>query len=234
MKTFVKRTAVATAFCLGIVAGGLMTASDAFAQTQSYQQLSAQWWQWALSIPSDPDPLHDVNPLTDATGEDCAVGQRGSDWFLAGLFFGGAATRECSIPQGVSLFFPVANFIGFDNVGFCDQTEPFGSAFWRGLAADFVNGLTAVSVTLDTKPVNVQRVRSPVFEIALPANNLFAPFCSPPLEGIFSPAVDEGLYVRLNPLAVGHHTLHFHAENTSQGFAQDVTYDLTVVPVVTK
>lgn len=234
MKTFLKRTAFATAFCLSIVAGGLMPTSDAFAQTQSYQQLSAQWWQWALSIPSDPDPAHDINPLTDATGEDCAVGQRGSDWFLGGSFSSGAATRACSIPQGVSLFFPVANFIGFDNVGFCGQDEPFGSAFWRGLAADFVNGLSAVSVTLDGRPINTQRVRSPVFAIALPANNLFAPFCDPPLEGIFSPAVDEGLYVRLNPLSVGEHTLHFHAENTSQGFAQDVTYHLTVVPVVTK
>jgi hypothetical protein len=234
MKAFAKWVGTATAFCLCIVAGGLIAASGASAQTQSYQQLSAQWWQWALSIPADPDSAHDVNPLTDGTGEDCAVGQRGSDWFLAGLFFGGSATRDCSIPQDVSLFFPVANFIGFDNVGFCDQTEPFGSAFWRGLAADFVNGLSAVSVTLDNRPLGTQRVKSPVFEIALPPNNLFAPFCAPPLEGIFSPAVDEGLYVRINPLTVGEHTLHFHAENTSQSFSQDVTYHLTIVPVVTK
>jgi hypothetical protein len=40
--------------------------------------------------------------------------------------------------------------------------------------------------------------------------------------------------VRLNPLAVGAHTLEFHAENPSAGFVLDVTYHLTVVPVVTK
>jgi hypothetical protein len=69
----------------------------------------------------------------------------------------------------------------------------------------------------------------------LPVDSLFAPFCAPPLQaGIYSPAVDEGLYVRLNPLAVGQHTLQFHAENASQAFGQDVTYNLTVVPVVTK
>lgn len=215
---------------LGIAAGIVMSSNTALAQTQAYKQLSAQWWQWALSIPAD------VNPLTDTTGEDCMVGQRGSDWFLAGAFSGGSATRQCTIPQGVSLFFPVANFIGFDNVGQCGQDEPFGSAFWRGLAADFVNGVTAVSVTLDGQPVKgVQRVQSQVFEIAMPVDSLFAPFCAPPLQaGIYSPAVDDGLYVRLNPLALGGHTLHFHAENASAFFEQDVTYVLTVVPVVTK
>jgi hypothetical protein len=230
MRKLTRQVFWAGALSFGIAAAILLSANTAFAQTQSYKQLSAQWWQWALSIPAD------ANPLTDTTGEDCMVGQRGSDWFLAGMFVGGSATRECSIPQGVSLFFPVANFIGFDNPGQCGQDEPFGSAFWRGLAADFVNGVSAVSVTLDGQPVKgVQRVQSQVFEIALPVDSLFAPFCDPALQaGIYSPAVDEGFYVRLNPLAVGQHTLHFHAENASQFFEQDVTYVLTVVPVVTK
>src|SRR5215475_9671951 len=218
MRALAKRVGLATTLCIGIVAVTLGAAGTAFAQAQAYKQLTPQWWQWALSIPTD------VNPLNDATGADCMVGQRGSDWFLGGAFFGGSATRDCSIPQGVSLFFPVANFIGFDNVGFCGQTEPLGSGFWRGLAADFVNGVSAVSVTLDGQPVKgIQRVQSPVFNITLPVDSLFGPFCSPPLEGVFSPAVDDGLYVRLNPLAVGAHTLHFHAENTSQGFVADIT-----------
>jgi hypothetical protein len=194
--------------------------------------LAAQWWQWAVSIPAD------VNPLLDTTGDDCMVGQRGADWFLAGTFFplSGSVTRSCSIPEGVSLFFPVADFIGFDNPGQCGQDEPFGSAFWRGLAADFVNGVTNLSVTLDGQPFSgVQRVESQVFAIALPADSIFAPFCVPPLQaGIYSPAIDEGFYVRLNPLAVGSHTVHFHAENASQGFLVDVTYNLTVEPIVTK
>jgi len=229
MRTFVRRARLATASCIAIVALSLLSAGIASAQSQAYKQLTPQWWQWVLSIHSD------VNPLNDPDGGDCMVGQRGSDWFLAGMFSNGSVTRACSIPQGVSLFFPVANFIGFDNVGFCGQTEPFGAAFWRGLAADFVNGLSAVSVTLDGQVVKgIQRVQSPVFNIDLPVDSVFAPFCDPPLEGIFSPAVDDGLYVRLNPLAVGTHTLHFHAENTSQNYSQDVTYNLTVIPVVTK
>ena len=52
--------------------------------------------------------------------------------------------------------------------------------------------------------------------------------------GPLSPAVDDGIYVHVNPLAVGLHTLDIHAENPSQGFALDVTYNLTVVPIVEK
>lgn len=65
--------------------------------------LAAEWWQWVLSIPES------VNPLLDETGDDCVVGQRGPIWFLAGTFFGGTAERECPVPSGTRLFFPVIN-----------------------------------------------------------------------------------------------------------------------------
>jgi hypothetical protein len=52
--------------------------------------------------------------------------------------------------------------------------------------------------------------------------------------GVFSPAVDGGFYVLLDPLSVGHHTLHFHAKNAGRArkFEVDVTYNITVVPVL--
>ena len=40
--------------------------------------------------------------------------------------------------------------------------------------------------------------------------------------------------MKLNPLKKGNHTLHFHAENPSQSFVEDVSYNLTVVPVVSQ
>ena len=49
--------------------------------------------------------------------------------------------------------------------------------------------------------------------------------------GIFSPAVDDGYYVKLKHLEVGAHRLRFRAEKTT-GVEQDVTYNLTVVPVL--
>jgi hypothetical protein len=51
--------------------GLLMPLNRAFADSVSVKQLSAEWWQWALSIP----PAE--SPQLDTTGEDCVVGQRG-------------------------------------------------------------------------------------------------------------------------------------------------------------
>lgn len=83
----------------------------------------------------------------------------------------------------------------------------------------------------------MQRVQSVVFDVALPEDNVFDSPCAnignvP--AGIFSPGVDDGFYVLLNPLKAGNHTLQFHAENRSQNFSTDVTYNLTVVPVSLK
>jgi hypothetical protein len=55
--------------------------------SELFAKLSADWWQWALSIPTS------VNPQTDPTGENAVVGQRGSIWYLAGVFGGGTVTR---------------------------------------------------------------------------------------------------------------------------------------------
>ena len=93
--------------------GLLMPLNRAFADSASFKQLSAEWWQWALSIPTSE------NPQLDATGEDCVVGQRGEVWFLAGILGGGTATRTCSVPAGKSSFFPVVNSVFFDSPNVC-------------------------------------------------------------------------------------------------------------------
>jgi hypothetical protein len=233
MKALIKRAMLASAQGMGILAGFLFLTSAAFAETQSYKQLSGEWWQWALSI-----PVAD-NPLADLTGQKCMVGQRGADWFLAGTFGAASATRACSIPEDATLFFPVINFVGIDTPNACGQdSTPLPSSVYRAQAADFINGAANLSARIDGQPIkNLHRVQSQVFAVALPQDNLFAPACAQfgglPA-GIYSPAVDDGVYVRVDQLAVGQHTLQIHAENPSQGFVLDVTYTLKVVPVVEK
>src|SRR5262245_49968482 len=109
----------------------IMPIKRAFAQ--SLQQLSAEWWQWALSIPTS------VNPLTDTTGEDAFVGQRGPVWFLAGVFNGSTATRTCSVPEGEQLFFPVINQINFNTPTVCGQNgKNLTVSEMRALSAAFI------------------------------------------------------------------------------------------------
>ena len=197
-----------------------------------FKELSAEWWQWTLSFPAAE------SPQLDPTGERCAVGQRGSLWFLVGNF-GGTTTRACSVPEGTTLFFPLINSVNIDTPNVCGQgPDRIPLAELRALPAAFVDGATNVSLEVNGKPVKkARRVQSRVFAVALPPGNVFDAPCAsaggaPP--GVYSPAVDDGIYVELQPLAVGNHIVHFHAENPSQLFTLDVTYHLTVVPVSLK
>src|SRR3989304_7058901 len=76
----------------------------------TYGEWSARWWQWALSLPVDQHPLFDT--------ADCSEGQSGKVWFLGGTFTSseleqgvvvGIADRDCTVPVGKALFFPIVN-----------------------------------------------------------------------------------------------------------------------------
>ena len=157
-------------------------------------------------------------------------------WFLAGTFFGGTATRTCSVPERTSLFFPVVNAVEINTPGVCGQVGNISARDLRTLAATFLIGAT-YSVTLDGHAIyNIRRLQSPVFEVALPEDNVFDAPCSPlnVPAGIYSPAVDDGFYVLLEPLKTGTHTLRIQAAIPAQGFTLDVTFNLNVVPISEK
>ena len=74
------------------------------------------------------------------------------------------------------------------------------------------------------------------FAVALPEDNIFdAPCTDAGLgnvpAGIYSPAAGDGFYVLLDPLSLGKHTLRFRAGMPTGKPSQDVTYNITVVPV---
>ena len=185
-----------------------------FADSESFAQLSAEWWQWALSIPTSE------NPQLDTTGTNAVIGQRGPVWFLAGVFGGGTATRTCSVPEGTELFFPVINSVNINVPNVCGQgPDNLSVSDLRDLSAVLIDGATNLSVTVDGRAItDLRRVQSEVFAVALPKDNVFDSPCKRAHlgdvpAGIYSPAVDDGFYVRLDPLDIGSHTLHFHAES---------------------
>jgi hypothetical protein len=219
----------------GVMSVGLLWPSQVVAgDDQSFEQLSAEWQQWALSIPTS------VNPMLDGSGANCTVGQHGSVWFLAGSFFGGRATRKCFVPQNTALFFPVINAVNFNTPNVCGQgPQALSVREIRRTSADFIDGAVNLSVEVDRRPVDGRRgrVKSVVFAVSLPADNVFDAPCTGLGDvpaGVYSPAVDDGIYVQLEPLRVGDHTLHIHAENRSANFSLDVTYLITVVPVANR
>lgn len=200
---------------------------------KTYGEWSAKWWQWVYSIPAP------VNPNIDATGANCGQGQSGPVWFLGGNF-GGTSTRNCTVPAGKALFFPLINQEA-DNFLCTDPDTTFDLAGLYGFA-DFVIDLAGnLQCKVDGVPIqNLQRYRavSPVFSITLPEDNLVQalatllpyPPCADGLPGTYAPAVSDGYWLMLAPLPPGEHTTHFHSELPDFGFALDITYTITVAP----
>jgi len=210
---------------------------------KTYADWSAAWWQWCFSLPNTAHPLFDT--------ADCSAVQSGPVWFLGGTFaIGGTETRNCAIPRGTYLFFPIINNWA-DNTGCSDSGCPPTShpvAELRAIVKGSQDQAANLSFTVDGIPVQglsdpihtPYRVKSPAFTYALPndpnnlLNWLLVGFCGSPSPGCFAsggsvfPAVADGVFVMVTPLAVGNHVIHFHGEIPAFGFTQDFTYNITV------
>lgn len=232
MKLYTKHVVavVAVGLCLVAPSSEADPNSNSFDKVASHgelSQLSAEWWQWALSIPTP------MNPLLDQTGDDCMVGQRGPTWFLAGVFGSGGRPvyRNCTLPEGKELFFPAINQANINTPNVCTQEKDLSVKELRSAITPFIDNVSHLKVTLDNKPLHhLHRVKSDVFDVTLPEDNILNTLCPDNVPaGVYSPAVDEGIYAFLRPLDVGTHKLHIQA--TSTGTSQDIIYTLVVVPV---
>ena len=193
---------------------------DANPFDKPFEQWTAEWWQFILSFPAAANPQFD-------TGGQCAVGQHGPVWFLAGSF-GQVVTRTCTVPAGKALFVPVLNLVDIN----------VASQIARELRAEIAPCMDAVAgLSLEVDGQRVRNlaenfhIRSVVFDITVPPGGLLDP-------GTYSPVVDNGFYVMLKPLSVGSHTIHLSGASEGcpiQGpFSVDVFYHLNVVPVSLK
>jgi hypothetical protein len=187
--------------------------------------LVAQFWQTAFSIPFDQ------NPLTDPDGSRCALGQRGDYWFLnTGWFPETPIRRTCEIPEDVTLFFPVINYVNI-SVPACDK-EVKSEVQLRKEAKDVIDTVTGVSVTLDGKSIPLLgRLKSKVFSVVFAKDDLFTvKFTLDCVVAgkVYRPAIDDGIYAMVSGLDEGRHVLHIQANNQPQGTLVDTTYVLNV------
>ena len=180
---------------------------------QSLAEWTADWWRWAFETPTGQ------NPLADTTGANAGVNQPKNVFFLAGNF-GGTTVRTVTIPTGTRVFFPVLNYVAFEE-GTVEEM--------RAAAAASVADPREMHATVDGAPVGgdilSHREISPVFDIELPADNIIG---LPPR--VYEPAVSDGYWLMLSPLKPGEHTINFGGTGNDGSFTLDVTYDVEVVP----
>ena len=197
--------------------------------SRTYSEWSAEWWQWALSVPVATHPLFDHG--------DCSVGQSGPVWFLGGKFCANNdpncgtnhIVRSCTVLSGKSLYIAVLNA---ENSVL--ETNPQTQiADLRAMNASAMDGSANLSFTLDHMKVSGlkknYRVQSTAFTFTMPDDNLFTAIGEGPFPGgSYFPAVDDGVYVMLSPLPFGQHQIHFHGAYPQWNFVLDITYNITV------
>jgi hypothetical protein len=203
--------------------GVLPPQSTAFGQ--SYGEWGADWWNWALS-----SPIAD-NPLSDTTGENCDTNQPGGPvFFLAGFLdisgAGGPVVRECTVPSGKALFFPIINSVFAGEFPTEEET--------RAAANAATDAVTVLEASIDGEPLGDlfrYRAESPNFVLDLPEGAILDELLG--LSGPLSPSVTDGYWLMLAPLPVGEHVIHFRGaqgDPANPDFEVEVIYFLTVVP----
>lgn len=192
----------------------------------TYGEWTAKWWQWIYSMPEED------NPAVDDTGENCANNQSGPVWFLAGTF-GGAVTRECTIPSNKAILFPIINVE-------CDSATDPALDTESGLRScakadqDTVITKEAIIDGVSIGNLDSYRFQSPVFNLTFPENNIAG------IAPQTAKAVSDGFWIMLEPLSPGTHEINYNAalgDPTVIGttnFVIDITYHLTVVEAQTE
>ncbi len=178
MKNRANRYSIVAAIGAAVIAGGLVATAPGEAladapgdvSNEQLPQLTAEWMQWALSLPNDVNPI--VDTTGDLTGDLCPVGQRGPVWFLAGTFFGSTAPvkRTCMVPEGTTLLFPVINGFAFNTPGCFPQTQTDDlktvqklKQFYYPEVTQFVDKAHHLSATLNGHKLMMQRVEFAAF-----------------------------------------------------------------------
>jgi len=174
----------------------------------------AEWWQWAYSF------NRDYSPVEDDTGRLCSLGQAGDVWFLAGSYATRPVVRECTIPQGKYLFFPIINFIAHPTPG-----KPESCRMAAKRAARMVDEPGGLFLRIDGVEITSLRSHREA------GGNCFDPFAKignveKPSWGY--PAASDGYWVALKPPPPGTHILQFGGRLAT--FQQNITYKIHVQP----
>jgi hypothetical protein len=172
------------------------------------------------------------------------VGQSGNVWFLTAKWGKPPITayRQCRIPVDKYLFFPIANGSNdnwtLDSAGALDWADNSTDDLRQALKG-FLDGVVSMSCYIDGRLVRhlesvkttPYRVTSPVFHYAVPRDNIQGiPVSTPPGKVGVPGVVGDGVYLMLEPLAPGHHTIRMAASfGTDPGaYSFDITYAIVV------
>jgi len=159
----------------------------------SYKEWTSLWWKWLVSIPKKR------NPAISGSMQFSVPSQHHPDvWFLAGTF-GGSSTRDCNIPYGKAILFPIINY----ECSFADEPTIMTKKELQSKCTSEINDIVDIFAYLDGRRINLEkcRVRSRCFKVNIPSDN-----CLNAKKG-WTSMVSDGYWLFLEPLERGNHVL---------------------------
>jgi hypothetical protein len=181
----------------------------------SFGEWTVKWWEWAVSLPID------ISPIVDETGKYANMNQNGPVWFLAGtLGENKMPIRNCVIPFGKGLLFPVINY---EINQLEDPNLRTENAMVKHVVDD-INDIINKDAIVDGNRIPTYRVQSSpkVFPLYVCKDNWLN--ISP---GLIKAAAD-GYWVFLKPLDTGKHEIYFHGSCSGGLRNSTARYSITV------
>jgi len=195
-----------------------------------YAELTAEWWQWAFSIPASENPLFDETGEFAAVGQANGIGPGNKYFFLCGVFnVSGTAERWVTVPAGKDLFFPVIN----SEWNYVERPDLHSVQELRAAVKSDIDSVTDQFATLslldedgdviDQVDLDLMRLASPTFAITLPEDDIFG-FA----QRRINPVVSDGYWVNIPAPPRGKYKLEFGAALPLSDFELNIVYYITV------
>src|ERR671921_2222581 len=201
--TVVKRAiVVAISVLLALVVAAPIASGQSSSQSQNLGQLTAEWWNWAIS--TNPSPL--VGNYKG--GAQCKGEYVKGVIFLAGALGGSRVDRTCTVPANTPILFSPFNYLCSEVFGVAGQDppdpQPYDTACATPTADAFIDPPSRIYARVDGKEENQQRIASGLFQWTIPVDNSLA------LPAGTWESAQDGLWVYLeNGLNKGQHTVQF-------------------------
>ncbi len=190
---------VAISVILALVVAAPIASGQSSSQSQNLGQLTAEWWNWAVS--TNPSPLEGSYK----GGAQCDNGEYVEGViFLAGAIDGSPRVdRTCTVPANTPILFSPFDYLCSEV--FPTDPEPLDTACATPTTDAVIDPPSSFYARVDGKDANQQRIASGLFQWTIAVDNSRVG-----VEAGTYEAAQDGLWVYLeNGLKKGNHTVQF-------------------------
>ena len=173
----------------------------------TYAQWAGAWWRWALEMPRT-NSTGARHPFIDSARFDVTESQTSEVWFLAAPFLtpdsANPIKRDCQIPRGKALFFPLINVecSNMEEPPFFGETAE-SQARMAQYFADHMTNLFCEINGIFLSNLEAYRVQNQQICFSPPASWIQSD------AGGVGTSSGDGYFIFLAPLPTGEHTLRF-------------------------